>query len=405
LKTYWKTLVDSKFQEFLLYRSAPFFEQLKKEIQTKLKPDYLLIDTPSGISLLVGVCLNLLADNIIVLTAVDEDALDGTNLLAAELEARKHAGERVPNAHYVLSRYPYQIWGEKGPELVDEERIEAVLDQVRAPLYANRSQPTDFQRLHVLRYEPRIQIEKSLVIGLTGPAKKSPLARDYIDLFSEVVPAIASRLRGLRTEVEILRAFYLIENEGRMVNPEDNSDNVAFRVDTLLASLDSLVAEIARHGGKARPDRQSAAAIALFNSGHKAAHRFSDMLKERWSKFTDSKQVSIDKRLAEWCEFDSKVGFGRFHSRLKGETSGSITLVNNFLTKDRTAKDPNMCEFMTGYISRVLEAVFSEGAVTVSHDLSRDCGQYRNSAKKRRGVGKERDLGCVFRFRLVENND
>jgi hypothetical protein len=182
----------------------------------------------------------------------------------------------------------------------------------------------------------------------------------------------------------------------------------------LLASLDSLVTDIAslsppspqtgktekssgskrRAGGKARADRQPTVATALFDSGYRAAQRFSDYLKDRWSKFADTRQLSIANRLAEWCDFDSKVGFGRFHSRLKGDTSGSITLVNNFLTKDRTAKNPNMCEFMTGYITRVLEAVFSEGTVTVSHDLSRDCGQYQ-----------KKDRRCVFRFRVVENNE
>jgi MinD-like ATPase involved in chromosome partitioning or flagellar assembly len=384
LRNYWRTWTSSEFQEFLKSgRGIDYFTQLKKYAEETLKVDFLIIDAPSGISWLTGIAQNFLSEIAIVLTTYQPESLKGSNFFARQAERRRLEGDKSEQKrkyYYVLSRFPSYYWDEKGLTHYDEDHTGRILDQVEGWLRSGITQPAYINRPHIFYNEPKLQASYDLVLPLEGPPIQSALASNYIDFFSVLIPDLSEELAKLRRGIQVMRPFYLVSDDGQMINPEDQSWNVAFRVDTLVGTLDSIFKKISA----ATEPKQAQA--ALFDSGYSAAEEFSEYLRKHWAA-----TLPVKFRLDEWCDFDSKVGFGRFYNELAaGETAGAITIVNNFLIAGPKT-DSDLCSFMTGYITRVLETIYDGKSVGVKHNVQTDCGRHQTATVPQ----------CVFRFEVA----
>lgn len=384
LRNYWRTWTDSNFQEFLIStRGLDYFAKIKTYAEEKLKVDFLIIDAPSGISLVTGIAQNFLSDIAIVLTTFQPESLKGSNFFARQAERRRLAGDKSEQKrkyYYVLSRFPSYYWDEKGLTHYDQAHTNRILDQIEGLLLSGITQPAYISRPHIFYNEPKLQAGYDLAIPLEGPPMQSALASNYIDFFSALIPDLSEELSKLRRRIQVMRPFYLVSDDGQMINPEDQSWNVAFRVDTLVSTLDSIFKKIS----VATEPKQAQA--ALFDSGYGAAVDFSEYLRKHWAA-----TLPVKLRLDEWCDFDSKVGFGRFFNELAaGETAGTITIINNFLIAGPKT-DSDLCSFMTGYITRVLETILDGKRVAVEHNVQTDCGRNQTAPVPQ----------CVFRFKVT----
>jgi len=219
------------------------------------------------------------------------------------------------------------------------------------------------------------------------------LATDFANPSSKV----AAELQAfMGTGAQTLRPFFLPE-EARILNPDDQSWNVAFRADTLVSMFDNLASSIRQRELERNKTEDEAEALvreSLFNAGVTAADEFSGFLAEAWAQDSrGASALSIAEKLNDWAKFDSSVGFGKFESTTYGnENLGSIALQQNFLLHGRSPEDANLCSFMSGYISTILRALFGTDRVSVVHDLSSDCGQYQDDPTNT----------CVFHYRVDE---
>lgn len=384
---YWKTL--SQMNHFEGESVVSYFERLKAEIAQKVGPDYLLIDAPSGFSSLAGICVNLLPDIVISLSTNEIDSLLGANRAARNNEERRYQGHPVPKRiYYALCRYPDQFEGDHGVTQLEASQLSDVLDLAKGTISSGLRQPTDIQRIFLLRSEPRLQMGSALPIPFAGESMTSSVVHDYCDLFGEVVPELADELSTLRAGVRITRSYYLLADAGLMINPADQALNVSFRVDTWQNLIDSLVTSVAKVSSP------TLAQEALYDAGYVAAKDFSEYLKSQWAADLSHQvpPLSVQAKLKEWCAFDSTVGFGRFDGEFSSEFAGEVVVYNNFLIARRAETDQNLCGFMIGYISRILEVIFAGRRVAVNHDLEADCGQFT----------KHDPPECRFRFAAVE---
>lgn len=371
---YWETL--DELESFEYAEAVAYFANLKAAIESRMKPEYLLIDAPSGFSTLASFCTNLMADMVVSLTTAEEDSLLGTNLVALRREGRKYTGQRVPGeVHYALCRYPDYYEGDKGMVRVEPAQLATVIDKTRGTLMSGLNQPGEIGIVRLIRSEPQLQMGDLLPIPLMGEPIQSSVVHDYCDLFSDMLPEYADRFGMLRSGVRVARSYYLLQDAGMMINPADQSWNVAFRVDTLLSFIDALVAG---EGGASETAERT-----LFSGGYTAAKQFSEYLRSQWSG--ETVRETPQSKLLKWCDFDSSVGFGRFRALLSGDSAGEyatgdatgeILVNNNFLISGRTVEDQNLCGFMAGYITRILEVVYARKRVEVKHDLKTDCGQF-----------------------------
>lgn len=362
---YWRELLQ--LQSFERNSAAPYFRQLKRAIEKDIGPDYLLLDAPSGLSRLVGFASTLMADMVCCLSTFELDSLQGTNLIVRENEELIELQQTVTPTRIVLTRYPEYYEGENS--LVRATGLATALEEARATITSRLKRPSAVGPLLTIRSEPRLQMgEGTIPIPLRGSPLRSGVVKDYCRVFGELIPELASRFDEMKADVPEIRTFNLNEESGKMINPADNSWNVAFRVDTLLGFVDSLVANA---GAPAE-----VVADALHRAGYAAAANFSEFLREAWAVGAKGGKATVAKRLQEWCGFDSRVGFGRFEGHLLGRYSGEVVVTNNFLIAERTPKDLNLCGFMSGYICRILEVLYPDRVVKVTHDLRSDCGQY-----------------------------
>ena len=109
-ESYWKKLSTINWYE-LIYENPnglAFFLKLKEVIEETIKPDFLLIDSRTGISEMSGISLSLLADQVIIVAANNKENLNGAKKIISSLsnEENNILG-KLPKINFVLSRIPF----------------------------------------------------------------------------------------------------------------------------------------------------------------------------------------------------------------------------------------------------------------------------------------------------------
>jgi len=95
----WSEIFDKKFGELLLKN---FRNQIVQEFE---RPDYVLIDSRTGITETGGVCTRYLADVLVILTSLNEQNINGTRMIYEELS--KERKETILVAANVPAGMPY----------------------------------------------------------------------------------------------------------------------------------------------------------------------------------------------------------------------------------------------------------------------------------------------------------
>lgn len=111
LSLYWKKLSAINWYDLLYGNNAegiPFFFHLKNEIEKKIKPDYLLIDTRTGITDISSITISLLADQIVLLAANNEENISGCRRIIKSLLSQKNnLLDKDRDLILALTRIPY----------------------------------------------------------------------------------------------------------------------------------------------------------------------------------------------------------------------------------------------------------------------------------------------------------
>jgi len=421
-REYWATVTNVSFQN--RFRLAgeddiEFFEKMKT-LTGRLDPapEFLIIDARSGAGEFPGIGTRLLADDetIVLFTGTSPDSVVGTKgMLNTFVQAQKDKAEWIGNLEkakakgdekevvilgenrvfapkhisLVLSRLPqYQAQGSQFHWYTDDE-LGRVTRRTAEDL--GMTSPALLPvglKMFILYSEPSLLMEEHFVIPLSGEVEQCPLTVGYLSLFSDLAPKYEADFLGLKPAIEELRPYFVVVDEGRLVNPEDQSWNVAFRRDTITSTFDRLYQEIYEREYSRTKDKKlatKAAADALFETGVSAAEEFGSYAGTGLREVADGQTLSDEETIRKWCEFDSRVGFGKFRAVFDAKgRSGEIRLVNNFLTANRAPEEANLCSFMTGYITRVLQGIYDTENVKVEHSPE-NCSQQGKPA-------------CVFRF-------
>jgi hypothetical protein len=108
---YWTKLGQINWKEFLFGEKmlgSLLFLELKASIEKIANPDYLLIDSGTGMNDLTGIGLELLADDAVVLALSDAENVDGSRLVLERLRRMPKLSfkEFKTKLHFVLTRQP-----------------------------------------------------------------------------------------------------------------------------------------------------------------------------------------------------------------------------------------------------------------------------------------------------------
>ncbi len=187
---YWHKHTQINWHE--LFYSAnpegiPFFLELKARIEKEFSPDFLLIDSRTGITEIGGVATTVLPDRVVCLLLRNQQNLEGSRaVLQGITHARRFEGKSPIGIIPVLSRIPWHPRRQSG---TFEEKS---LEHVKAELTKDSSDLADLLRTQdvlVLHSDRSLEVEESLLIGGGRTFDESPLLRDYLRLFSKLIPS------------------------------------------------------------------------------------------------------------------------------------------------------------------------------------------------------------------------
>jgi CobQ/CobB/MinD/ParA nucleotide binding domain len=181
---YWNKLAHLDWSELFYSDQAPgvpLFLELKERIEEEFEPDFLLIDSRTGITETGGVSTTLLADHVVCLLLNNQENLEGAReVLRSIRRAERLPGQAPVEILPVISRIP-EVGGEEEERLRAE--IRSFLNQPAEDLAATLS----VSEVLVLHTDPDLQVQETLRIGGSKAPEESSLLRDYLHLFGKLV--------------------------------------------------------------------------------------------------------------------------------------------------------------------------------------------------------------------------
>jgi len=183
---YWRRLARINWHDVFYSEDSPgvpFFLELKAKIEKEYAPDYLLIDSRTGITEIGGVATTVLPDVIVCLLLNNRENLDGAREVLRSIRRARRQREQPPiEILPVLARLPASAESSESGVL---EAMRDFLNEDAPDIEDNLSFPAGLLVLHT---EPRLEVKESLLIE-SGTSGDSPLFRDYIHLLAKLVPA------------------------------------------------------------------------------------------------------------------------------------------------------------------------------------------------------------------------
>ena len=178
--SYWQKLSELNWQDFFYKGNrygVPFFIELKERIRQELKPDFLLIDSRTGISQILGITASILSDQVIVFGANNQENVDGAALVLKSISKKEnHVLDKQLQINFVLTRIPYpdnelEIQREK-------DRIQEVQDTLNEKLGEGI-----IEEILVIHSDRELEWKEETRI--TGD-RTQPITRDYLQLFRKI---------------------------------------------------------------------------------------------------------------------------------------------------------------------------------------------------------------------------
>src|ERR1017187_10521469 len=160
-----------------------------------------------------------------------------------------------------------------------------------------------------LHYDQRATLVKLDIIQDREAIEKD--FQDYLGTRSKFIEMLG--LDPVVDEEVGTKVFDLVKERGLLFNRSDKSRNVSFKVATLVNLLSNIYAGISEIRSRDEADR------IFEKAGHVSGTKFGAQMDE--SSQRSRYELSDADIVEQWCEFDSDVGFGRFHNHLTFERS------------------------------------------------------------------------------------
>lgn len=175
---YWKKLSSINWYD-LIYEEEnglAFFINLKESIKKDFEPDFLLIDSRTGISEMSGITLCLLADEVVIVAANNKENLSGAKKIINSISNPENSlFEKAPKITFVLSRIPFTDKPEdKSKEilLINKIKRDYLLPVVN--------------EVNVIHSDRELEENEKVKIAYEKDESNPQSSRDYLALFEKL---------------------------------------------------------------------------------------------------------------------------------------------------------------------------------------------------------------------------
>jgi MinD-like ATPase involved in chromosome partitioning or flagellar assembly/Flp pilus assembly protein TadD len=177
-KNYWKKLSAINWYD-LIYENKnglAFFLHLKEIIQKEIKPDFLLIDSRTGISEMSGISLSVLADEVVVVAANNKENLIGAKKIITTITNPENSIlEKTPYVTFVLSRIPFTNKPEDRAKEI--QLINRIKREYLSPIVSE---------INVIHSDRDLEENERIKIAYDEDEQNSQISRDYLKLFEKL---------------------------------------------------------------------------------------------------------------------------------------------------------------------------------------------------------------------------
>ncbi|WP_395052738.1 KGGVGR-motif variant AAA ATPase [Flavobacterium sp.] len=227
---YWKNLSSINWKD-LFYsdenNGINLLLHLKELIKKDLNPDFILIDSRTGITDISGIAMTLLADSVVTLAANNEENITGTaRIIKSLMNNENNLLGKLPKIYFVLTRIPYY----PNP---DEKHKEIAI--IRKALATINQDEKLIEKVFVIHSDRELEEEEKFKINTISEKDVStnqvvPIEEDYLTLFEELTK------EDLSIE-EIFRFNSLRESELLIEESKNISDN-AIKINKLTKAIE-----------------------------------------------------------------------------------------------------------------------------------------------------------------------
>ncbi|SDL24295.1 KGGVGR-motif variant AAA ATPase [Kriegella aquimaris] len=213
---YWKKLSSISWKELFYSKNNLGVElllNLKEKIKNEINPDFLLIDSRTGITDISGMAMTLLSDSVVILAANNKENLIGSRRIIKGLKNdSNNLTGKLPKTYCVLTRIPYYPNPE---EKYKETRM------VKKALHTINKDEKLIDKLFVIHSDPALEVEEEFKINYLSKNTKNvvPIEEDYLTLFKELTTGDLDQ-KQIDKFNKLRESEYLIEEA---LNSRDNA--------------------------------------------------------------------------------------------------------------------------------------------------------------------------------------
>jgi tetratricopeptide (TPR) repeat protein len=189
--SYWSKVCSIDWKRFFYEKDSvgvDFFYNLKWQIKEQIDPDFLLIDSRTGITDISGVTMSIMADEVVLLAANNRENIEGiTQIIKTLLIPENSIENKIPKINFVLTRIPFFQNPKDKPKETNAKN--SALMRINQSLM-DSGFGYQVNNALVIHSDPDLEIQESFKIGhkyqLDKDADRSVIGIDYLDLFEEI---------------------------------------------------------------------------------------------------------------------------------------------------------------------------------------------------------------------------
>lgn len=220
---YWKKLARINWWNLFYAENSygiDFFLNLKKQIEEELAPDFLLIDSRTGITEMSAITMSLLADDVVFLAANNEENIKGCCKVLNSLSAPENNLLGIKRTyHFVLTRIPL-------PDSPDEKVKHNIIVEQKTNIIKEclAKNGITLESANVIHSDRRLEENELCNTSYIYEVSKTSSVKEYMALYDSLVKNYFSKedlitfdgYKLLQLEVDKVLRYYK-ENDTRFI--------------------------------------------------------------------------------------------------------------------------------------------------------------------------------------------
>jgi tetratricopeptide (TPR) repeat protein len=191
-RQYWNKVCAIDWKRFFYDEKSvgvEFFYNLKEQVRAQINPDFLLIDSRTGITDISGVTMSIMADEVVLLGANNQENLEGITQIIKTLAVPENSiHNKIPKINFVLSRIPYFQNPKDKPKETNAKNT--ALWHINKDLIDSGYGHFQLEKVLVIHSDPELEMKETFKIGHQSDPEKenerSVIGLDYLALFEEI---------------------------------------------------------------------------------------------------------------------------------------------------------------------------------------------------------------------------